>query len=50
MLREDLGLTGTKHGCERGEGGGFVPRTYPVDTEERPPMREIAEYAARNAA
>ncbi|HEY9439761.1 MAG TPA: glucosyl-3-phosphoglycerate synthase [Streptomyces sp.] len=35
---------------ERGEGGGFVPRTYPVDTEERPPMREIAEYAARNAA
>ncbi|MFD7421270.1 glucosyl-3-phosphoglycerate synthase [Streptomyces californicus] len=34
---------------ERGEGG-FVPRTYAVDTEERPPMREIAEYAARRAA
>ncbi|MET8503463.1 glucosyl-3-phosphoglycerate synthase [Streptomyces sp. NPDC004787] len=36
---------------ERGEGGtgapGFVPRTYPVDTEERPPMVEIAEYAER---
>ncbi|MEU5975896.1 glucosyl-3-phosphoglycerate synthase [Streptomyces sp. NPDC047315] len=34
---------------ERGEDG-FVPRTHPVDTEERPPMREIAEYAARRAA
>lgn len=34
---------------ERG-GDGFVPRTHPVDTEERPPMREIAEYAARRAA
>ncbi|MEV1047925.1 glucosyl-3-phosphoglycerate synthase [Streptomyces sp. NPDC049916] len=34
---------------ERGEGG-FVPRTHAVDTEERPPMREIAEYAARHAA
>ncbi|MFE7047412.1 glucosyl-3-phosphoglycerate synthase [Streptomyces californicus] len=34
---------------ERGEDG-FVPRTYAVDTEERPPMREIAEYAARRAA
>ncbi|MFJ2025763.1 glucosyl-3-phosphoglycerate synthase [Streptomyces sp. NPDC087897] len=34
---------------ERGEGG-FVPRTHPVDTEERPPMREIAEYAERWAA
>ncbi|MFF9194981.1 glucosyl-3-phosphoglycerate synthase [Streptomyces sp. NPDC014779] len=36
---------------ERGEGGagapGFVPRTYAVDTEERPPMAEIAEYAER---
>ncbi|QNP63930.1 glucosyl-3-phosphoglycerate synthase [Streptomyces genisteinicus] len=29
---------------------GFVPRTHPVDTEERPPMREIGEYAARRAA
>ncbi|MEO3978358.1 glucosyl-3-phosphoglycerate synthase [Streptomyces sp. CAU 1734] len=34
---------------ERGEDG-FVPRTHPVDTEERPPMREIGEYAARRAA
>lgn len=34
---------------ERGEQG-FVPRTHPVDTEERPPMREIGEYAARHAA
>ncbi|MCF3964051.1 glucosyl-3-phosphoglycerate synthase [Streptomyces fuscigenes] len=34
---------------ERGEKG-FEPRTHPVDTEERPPMREIAEYASRRAA
>ncbi|MEU0127581.1 MULTISPECIES: glucosyl-3-phosphoglycerate synthase [unclassified Streptomyces] len=34
---------------ERGPGG-FVPRTHAVDTEERPPMREIAEYASRHAA
>ncbi|MFD5897526.1 MULTISPECIES: glucosyl-3-phosphoglycerate synthase [unclassified Streptomyces] len=34
---------------ERGEGG-FEPRTHAVDTEERPPMREIAEYTARRAA
>ncbi|BAG20058.1 glucosyl-3-phosphoglycerate synthase [Streptomyces griseus] len=34
---------------ERGEDG-FVPRTHAVDTEERPPMREIAEYAERWAA
>ncbi|MFF0449054.1 glucosyl-3-phosphoglycerate synthase [Streptomyces sp. NPDC004609] len=34
---------------ERGEDG-FIPRTHPVDTEERPPMREIGEYAARRAA
>ncbi|MEU3203956.1 glucosyl-3-phosphoglycerate synthase [Streptomyces cyaneofuscatus] len=34
---------------ERGEEG-FVPRTHAVDTEERPPMREIAEYAERWAA
>ncbi|WP_330175128.1 glucosyl-3-phosphoglycerate synthase [Streptomyces sp. NBC_01498] len=33
----------------RGEAG-FEPRTYAVDTEERPPMREIAEYEARRAA
>ncbi|MEU7030428.1 glucosyl-3-phosphoglycerate synthase [Streptomyces sp. NPDC046275] len=31
---------------ERGEAG-FTPRTYAVDTEERPPMVEIAEYAER---
>ncbi|MFJ5264268.1 glucosyl-3-phosphoglycerate synthase [Streptomyces sp. NPDC088387] len=34
---------------ERGEAG-FEPRTYSVDTEERPPMVEIAEYAARKVA
>ncbi|MET9495586.1 glucosyl-3-phosphoglycerate synthase [Streptomyces sp. NPDC006552] len=34
---------------ERG-ADGFVPRTYPVDTEERPPMAEIAEYAWRRVA
>ncbi|MEW1722859.1 glucosyl-3-phosphoglycerate synthase [Streptomyces sp. NPDC093109] len=30
--------------------GGFAPRTHAVDTEERPPMREIAEYTAGRAA
>jgi glucosyl-3-phosphoglycerate synthase len=34
---------------ERGPDG-FEPRTYSVDTEERPPMAEIAEYAARRVA
>ncbi|MFF8918492.1 glucosyl-3-phosphoglycerate synthase [Streptomyces sp. NPDC015032] len=34
---------------ERGEHG-FVPRTHAVDTEERPPMREIEEYVSRRAA
>ncbi|MGW5429467.1 glucosyl-3-phosphoglycerate synthase [Streptomyces sp. NPDC004059] len=34
---------------ERGEDG-FEPRTYSVDTEERPPMVEIAEYAERKVA
>nr|WP_202533642.1 MULTISPECIES: glucosyl-3-phosphoglycerate synthase [unclassified Streptomyces] len=34
---------------ERGPDG-FVPRTYPVDTQERPPMCEIEEYVARRAA
>ncbi|MGW0392316.1 glucosyl-3-phosphoglycerate synthase [Streptomyces sp. NPDC003042] len=34
---------------ERGPDG-FVPRTYAVDTEERPPMREMAEYAGRRVA
>lgn len=31
---------------DRGDGG-FVPRTHEVDTEERPPMVEVAEYARR---
>ncbi|MBC9716538.1 glucosyl-3-phosphoglycerate synthase [Streptomyces sp. TRM66268-LWL] len=31
---------------ERG-ADGFEPRTHEVDTEERPPMAEIAEYRAR---
>lgn len=34
---------------ERGEHG-FEPRTHPVDTEERPPMADVAEYAARRVA
>ncbi|MEU1533756.1 glucosyl-3-phosphoglycerate synthase [Streptomyces fagopyri] len=34
---------------ERGEDG-FEPRTYAVDTEERPPMAEISEYVKRRAA
>ncbi|WP_394432974.1 glucosyl-3-phosphoglycerate synthase [Streptomyces sp. SGAir0957] len=34
---------------ERGERG-FVPRTYAVDTVERPPMAEIGEYAERRVA
>ncbi|MGW7252846.1 glucosyl-3-phosphoglycerate synthase [Streptomyces sp. NPDC054834] len=34
---------------ERGEDG-FEPRTFSVDTEERPPMVEIAEYAERRVA
>ncbi|WP_255954531.1 glucosyl-3-phosphoglycerate synthase [Streptomyces odontomachi] len=34
---------------ERGEQG-FEPRSYPVDTEERPPMAEIPEYARRRVA
>ncbi|WP_042801387.1 glucosyl-3-phosphoglycerate synthase [Streptomyces sp. C] len=34
---------------ERGPDG-FVPRTYAVDTEERPPMAEIEEYAGRRVA
>ncbi|WP_339130092.1 glucosyl-3-phosphoglycerate synthase [Streptomyces sp. f51] len=29
---------------------GFRPRTYSVDTEERPPMTEISEYQTRRAA
>ena len=34
---------------DRGENG-FVPRTTEVDTEERPPMAGIPEYAERRAA
>ncbi|GGR87180.1 glucosyl-3-phosphoglycerate synthase [Streptomyces nojiriensis] len=34
---------------ERGPEG-FVPRTHPVDTEERPPMAGIEEYALRRVA
>ncbi|MFI0538843.1 glucosyl-3-phosphoglycerate synthase [Streptomyces sp. WSLK1-3] len=34
---------------ERGRDG-FEPRTYSVDTEERPPMTEIPEYMRRRAA
>ncbi|MFF5183750.1 glucosyl-3-phosphoglycerate synthase [Streptomyces sp. NPDC000345] len=34
---------------ERGSDG-FEPRTYSVDTEERPPMAEIAEYQTRKVA
>ncbi|SNX62091.1 glucosyl-3-phosphoglycerate synthase [Streptomyces sp. TLI_55] len=34
---------------ERGDTG-FEPRTYSVDTEERPPMADIAEYAERKVA
>ncbi|EDY46965.1 glucosyl-3-phosphoglycerate synthase [Streptomyces sp. SPB074] len=30
--------------------GGFTAHTHPVDTEERPPMREIPEYTERRAA
>jgi glucosyl-3-phosphoglycerate synthase len=30
--------------------GGFAARSHEVDTVERPPMREIAEYADRRAA
>ncbi|CAM5489727.1 glucosyl-3-phosphoglycerate synthase [Streptomyces avidinii] len=34
---------------ERGPDG-FVPHTYAVDTEERPPMRDVEEYARRRVA
>ncbi|HEV7627152.1 MAG TPA: glucosyl-3-phosphoglycerate synthase, partial [Streptomyces sp.] len=29
---------------------GFAPHSHTVDTVERPPIREIAEYASRRAA
>ncbi|WP_410538053.1 glucosyl-3-phosphoglycerate synthase [Streptomyces sp. KL2] len=35
---------------ERVPGGGFVPHTHPVDTEERPPMCTVPEYTARRTA
>ncbi|MEZ7154482.1 glucosyl-3-phosphoglycerate synthase [Streptomyces sp. MAD19A] len=31
-------------------GNAFEPRTYSVDTEERPPMRDVAEYQSRKVA
>ncbi|CAL9481593.1 glucosyl-3-phosphoglycerate synthase [Streptomyces pilosus] len=31
-------------------GTAFEPRTHPVDTEERPPMTDIAEYRTRRVA
>ncbi|MER7735209.1 glucosyl-3-phosphoglycerate synthase [Streptomyces erythrochromogenes] len=34
---------------ERGPEG-FVPHTYPVDTEERPPMLGVKEYGRRHVA
>jgi glucosyl-3-phosphoglycerate synthase len=34
---------------DRGDDG-FIPRTHDVDTEERPPMVEVAEYARRRRA
>ncbi|MFJ3926441.1 glucosyl-3-phosphoglycerate synthase [Streptomyces sp. NPDC090022] len=34
---------------ERGPEG-FVPHTYPVDTQERPPMLDIEEYAPHRVA
>ncbi|MEU8521380.1 glucosyl-3-phosphoglycerate synthase [Streptomyces sp. NBC_01216] len=43
-------LTQFERGEAGGGPGGFVPRTYAVDTEERPPMAEIAEYAHRRVA
>jgi len=35
---------------ERTPQGGFRPCTHPVDTEERPPMCTVPEYAHRHAA
>ncbi|WP_431034656.1 glucosyl-3-phosphoglycerate synthase [Streptomyces sp. P6-2-1] len=35
---------------ERAPEGGFEAHTHRVDTEERPPMREIPEYTERRAA
>jgi len=35
---------------ERVPSDGFVPRTYPVDTEERPPMCTVPEYTRHRVA
>ncbi|MQY13057.1 Glucosyl-3-phosphoglycerate synthase [Streptomyces sp. RB5] len=35
---------------ERSPEGAFVPHTYEIDTEERPPMRLVEEYVRRRAA
>lgn len=35
---------------ERAASGGFVPCTHAVDTEERPPMRDVPEYRHHRAA
>ncbi|MFC7218733.1 glucosyl-3-phosphoglycerate synthase [Streptomyces polyrhachis] len=35
---------------DRSPQGGFTPRTHEVDTQERPPMLEVEEYARRRAA
>ncbi len=32
---------------ERTEAGGFAPQTHQINTEERPPMASVPEYAAR---
>ena len=46
---ETFRLDNARYTFERG-ADGFEPRTYSVDTEERPPMAEIAEYASRKVA
>lgn len=43
-------LTQFERDRQGGTRGGFAPRNHSVETVERPPMREIAEYAARRAA
>ncbi|GAB2914333.1 glucosyl-3-phosphoglycerate synthase [Streptomyces mayteni] len=35
---------------DRGQEGGFQPRTHLINAEERPPMFTVPEYAARQAA
>lgn len=43
-------LTQFERGGGGDAGGGFAPRTYRLDVEERPPMRTLPEYAPRCAA